>query len=111
MRQWEIYLFPYRDEQPHPVVILSSDERCANETITHVNGLLCTSVRLNRELKRHEAVLDEADGLDWKTAVRCDFIYALPKNEFLEKRGEVSRLRRASISRKLIDCLRLPLEF
>ena len=38
MRQWEIYLFPYRDEQPHPVVILSNDERCANETITHVNG-------------------------------------------------------------------------
>ena len=99
MRQWEIYLFPYRDE------------RCASETITHVNGLLCTSLRLNRELKRHEAVLDEADGLDWKTAVRCDFIYALPKIEFLEKRGEVSRLRRTAITRKLIDCLRLPLEF
>ena len=111
MRQWGIYLFPYRDEQPHPVVIISSDERCANEAISHVNGLLCTSVRLNRELKRHETVLDEADGLDWKTAVRCDFIYALPKNEFLEKRGEVSRLRCVAITRKLIDCLRLPLEF
>jgi hypothetical protein len=35
----------------------------------------------------------------------------LPKNEFLEKRGEVSRLRRTAITRKLIDCLRLPLEF
>ena len=54
--------------------------------------------------------LGEADGLDWKTAVRCDFIYALPKNEFLEKHGDVNRLRRASITRKLIDCLRLPLE-
>jgi len=111
MRQWEIYLFPYRDEQPHPVVIVSSDERCANEAITHVNGLLCTSVRLNRELKRYEASLDEADGLDWKTAVRCDFLYALVKNEFLGIRGEVSRLRRVAITRKLIDCLRLPLEF
>ena len=93
------------------MVILSSDERCANETLTHVNGLLCTSVRLNRELKRHETGLDEADGLDWKRAVRCDFIYALPKIEFFEKRGEVSRLRRVAITRKLIDCLRLPLEF
>jgi len=111
MRQREIYLFPYRDEQAHPVVVLSSDERCANESITHVNGLLCTSVRLNRELKRHEAGLDEADGLDWKTAPRCDFIYALPKNEFLEKRGEVSTRRRVVIARKLIECLRLPLEF
>ena len=111
MRQWEIYLFPYRDVQPHPVVILSSDERCANEAITHVNGLLCSSVRLNRQLKHHEIALDEADGLDWKTAVRCDFLYALPKNEFLENRGEVSRLRRVVIARKLVECLRLPLEF
>jgi hypothetical protein len=111
MKQWEIYLFPYRNEQPHPVVILSSDERCANESITHVNGLLCTSVRLNRDLKPHEAGLDEADGLDWKTAARCDFIYALPKNEFMEKRGEVSRARRVIVTRKLVECLRLPLEF
>lgn len=64
MRQWEIYLYPYREAQPHPVVILSSDERCVNDAITHVNGLLCTSVRLNRDLKPHEAGLDEADGLD-----------------------------------------------
>ena len=111
MRQWEIFRFPYREEQPHPVVILSSDERCENESITHVNGLLCTSVRLSRDPKRHETVLDEADGLDWKTAVRCDFIYALPKSEFLEKRGQVSRLRRVAIARKLVECLRLPLEF
>ncbi len=111
MRQWEIHLYPYREEQPHPVVILSSDERCANADLTHVNGLLCTSARLNRALKAHEAALDEADGLDWKTAVRCDFIYALPKREFLEKRGEVVRTRRVAIARKLVACLRLPLEF
>ncbi|HEY3760481.1 MAG TPA: hypothetical protein VGN23_01920 [Verrucomicrobiae bacterium] len=111
MRQWEIFRFPYREEQPHPVVIFPSDERCENDSITHVNGLLCTSVRLNRGLKHHETLLDEADGLDWKTAVRCDFIYALPKNEFLEKRGEVGLVRRAAIVRKLIECLRLPLEF
>jgi hypothetical protein len=111
MRQWEIHLYPYRDEQAHPVVILSSDERCANQDLLHVNGLLCTSVRLNRELKPHETVIDEADGLDWRTAVRCDFIYALPKREFLEKRGEVTRARRIAIARKVVECLRLPLEF
>ena len=93
------------------MVILSGHERCASGDFTHVNGLLCSSARLNRELKRHETALDEADWLDWKTAVRCDFIYALPKGEFLERRGEVSRLRRAAITRKLIEGLRLPLEF
>ena len=44
----------------------------------------------------------------WLEHLWRDFIYALPKNKFLEKGGEVSRARRASITRKLIDCLRLP---
>jgi mRNA-degrading endonuclease toxin of MazEF toxin-antitoxin module len=111
MKQWEIYLYPYRALASHPVVILSSDERCENADLQHVNALLCTSVRLNRNVKAHETVLDEADGLDWKTAVRCDFIYALPKAEFKERRGNVSRSRRIAISRKLVECLRLPLDF
>lgn len=29
MRQWDIFLFPFTEEQPHPVVILSTDERAA----------------------------------------------------------------------------------
>jgi hypothetical protein len=29
MRQWDIFLFPFTKEQPHPVVILSIDERAA----------------------------------------------------------------------------------
>jgi hypothetical protein len=62
-------------------------------------------------IETHEAALDEADGLDWKTAVRCDFIYALPKKEFRDKRGEVTRLRRVAIAQRLVDCLRLPLGF
>ncbi len=26
MRQWDIYLYPFDQERPHPVVIVSSDE-------------------------------------------------------------------------------------
>jgi len=29
MRQWDIHLFPFTEELPHPVVILSTDERSA----------------------------------------------------------------------------------
>ena len=109
MKQWDIYLYPFPDEKPHPVVILSADEWCANPDLYRVNGLLCTSARLNRGPKPHEVILNAADGLDWKTAVRCDFIHALPKADFKELRGSVSHIRRREITRKLAECLRLPL--
>jgi hypothetical protein len=70
--------------------------------------LICTSVRLNREPKVIEAILDEQDGLDWKTAVRCDLIYLLPKAEFQEYRGLVTDVRRREIAKKIAASLRLP---
>jgi hypothetical protein len=54
-------------------------------------------------------ILDESDGLQWKTAVKCDIIHLLKKDGFGELRGVVSPIRRRVITRKLIECLRLPL--
>lgn len=109
MRQWEIIMFPFGEEGSHPVVILSNDERCHNPDIKRVNALLCASARVNRGLKLTEEILDETDGLDWKTVVRCDLIHLLPKEQFKERRGEVSQVRRRIIARKLIEVFRLPL--
>ena len=109
MRQWEIYLFPFREEKPHPAVIISNDERCVNGDLEYVNALICTSARLNREAKKNEVILNAADGLDWKTAVRCDVIYLLPKPDFRERRGKVSPQRRIVIARKIAETLRLPM--
>jgi mRNA-degrading endonuclease toxin of MazEF toxin-antitoxin module len=109
VRQWEIYLFPFWEERPHPAVIISNEERCLNGDLGYVNALICTSARLNREAKRHEVILNAADGLDWKTAVRCDVIYLLPKAEFRERRGNVTPQRRIAIARKIAETLRLPL--
>jgi hypothetical protein len=108
MKQWDIFLYPFPDELPHPVVILSVDEWCENPGFVRVNGLLCSSARLNRGPKKNEVILDESDGLDWKTGVRCDFVYALPKADFRNYRGSVSLLRRREIARKLSECFRLP---
>jgi mRNA-degrading endonuclease toxin of MazEF toxin-antitoxin module len=108
VRQWEIYLFPFQKERPHPAVVISNEERCVNEDLEHVNALICTSSRLNREPKKNEVILNAADGLDWKTAVRCDVIYLLPKAEFRERRGKVSPQRRVAIARKIAETLRLP---
>lgn len=109
MRQWEIYLFPFEEEQPHPAVIVSNEERCVNHGLEYVNALICTSAKLNREPKKNEVILNAADGLDWKTAVRCDVIYLLPKEEFGEHRGKVSPQRRTAIARKIAETLRLPM--
>jgi mRNA-degrading endonuclease toxin of MazEF toxin-antitoxin module len=107
VRQWEIHLFPFEKEKPHPAVIISNDERCLNNDLDYVNALICTSAKVNREAKKNEAILDGADGLDWKTAVRCDVIYLLPKAEFKEHRGKVTSPRRVAIARKIAETLRL----
>jgi hypothetical protein len=106
MRQWDIFLFPFPEEQPHPVVIVSPDDRCSNPDLKYVNGLICTSVRLTRPAKLNEILLDEADGLDWLTGVRCDFLHALPKSSFLGQRGRVSDARQVQIMRHVNRCLR-----
>jgi mRNA-degrading endonuclease toxin of MazEF toxin-antitoxin module len=107
VRQWQIFLCPFEDEKPHPAVIISNDERCLNVDFDYVNALICTSAKLNREPKKNEVILNGADGLDWKTAVRCDVIYLLPKAEFREQRGVVGPRRRVAIARKIAEALRL----
>ncbi|MCE0497469.1 MAG: type II toxin-antitoxin system PemK/MazF family toxin [Methylacidiphilales bacterium] len=109
MRPWDIYLFAFEEEGAHPAVVISNEERCQNTDLVYVNALLCTSAKLNRELKKNEIILDESDGLDWKTAVRCDVIYLLEKSGFREMRGSVAPLRRKLVARKIVECLRLPL--
>lgn len=106
MRQWDIFLFPFGEEKPHPAVIISHDERALNDDIETVNALICTSAKLNREAKKNEVILNGADGLDWKTAVRCDVIYLLSKSQFKELRGRVTGPRRSAIARKIVESLR-----
>ena len=90
-------------------VIISNDERCLNADLEYVNALICTSAKLNREPKKNEVILNGADGLDWKTAVRCDVIYLLPKSAFEEARGKVTVPRRVAIAQKMAETLRLSL--
>jgi hypothetical protein len=109
MKPWDIYLYAFEEEGAHPAVIISNQERCENPDLDYVNALLCTSAKLNRGPKKNEVILDESDGLDWKTAVRCDVVYLLSKSGFSESRGVVTPLRRTIVTRKIIECLRLPL--
>ena len=109
MKQWDVFMFPFTKERRHPAVIVSNDETCQNPDIEEVNALLCTSAKLNRGPKITEEVVDEADGLDWKTMVRCDRIHLLPKTLFDDQKGSVTEGRRHLIARKIVEVLRLPL--
>jgi mRNA-degrading endonuclease toxin of MazEF toxin-antitoxin module len=102
-------MFPFSKERRHPAVIISNDETCQNSDVEEVNALLCASAKVNRGAKSTEEVLDEADGLDWKTMVRCDKIHLLPKARFDDKKGSVSDERQYLIARKIVEVLRLPI--
>lgn len=102
-------MFPFSKERRHPAVIISNDETCGNSDVEEVNALICTSARVHREPKITEELLDEADGLDWKTMVRCDKIYLLPKSQFDDKKGNVTDERRYLVARKVVEALRLPI--
>src|SRR5205807_7184096 len=109
MQQWDIFMFPFSRERRHPAVIISNDEICQNSEIEEVNALLCTSAKINRTPKFTEEILDESDGLDWKTLVRCDKIYLLAKMQFDNKKGTVTQERRHHIARKIVEVFRLPI--
>jgi mRNA-degrading endonuclease toxin of MazEF toxin-antitoxin module len=109
MNQWDVFMFPFSKERRHPAVILANDETCHNGDLEEVNALLGTSAKVNRPPKPTEEVLDEADGLDWKTMVRCDRIYLLPKAQFDDRKGSVTEERRHLIARKIVEVLRLPI--
>jgi mRNA-degrading endonuclease toxin of MazEF toxin-antitoxin module len=102
-------MFPFSQQRRHPAVVISNDETCQNPDIEEVNALLCTSAKVNRPPKATEEVLDETDGLDWKTMVRCDKIHLLPKARFDDRKGRVTEERRYLIARKIVEVLRLPL--
>jgi hypothetical protein len=108
-KQWDVLMYPFARERVHPAVIISNDEICQNDALDQVNALLCTSAQVNRAPKAVEEVLDEADGLDWKTLVRGDRIYLLPKNQFTDRKGSVTVDRRHLIARKIVEVLRLPI--
>ncbi len=74
MTQWDVneWRFPHGQ---HPCVIISPSARCQNPDFDAVNILACSSQRNQRTARVHEFILDTADGLDWETLVRCDFIF------------------------------------
>jgi len=58
-------------------------------------------------LKKTEVLLDQTDGLEWLTIVKCDALHFVKKNGLYEQRGEVSYFRQIEICRKMAESLSL----
>ena len=69
--------------------------------------LKCTTMQpaTARAAKENEAILDQADGMDWKTLCRCDLLFTVPKATLTRQRGFVSVERQRDIARKIIQGL------
>ena len=65
-----------------------------------VNVLASQSRRAQRLPRDNEFLIDAADGLDWETLVRCDFIWVARKVELKESRGRVTPERRRVLGQK-----------
>ena len=107
MKQWEIYDYPFVEEGS-PVVVVSHPARAENVAFAELNGLFCRSVRPNFQPKAFHFVLDEADGLNNLTAVRCDHVFVLRREFIGARRGMVSTPRRLALFRKVLECFHCP---
>ena len=103
MKAWDIYTGDIFG--PHPCVLVSCQPRI--DAKAQVVVLKCTSMKpgQERQARENETILDEADGLDWKTLCRCDLMFTVDKATLSRKRGEVSSERRRDIARKIIQGL------
>jgi mRNA-degrading endonuclease toxin of MazEF toxin-antitoxin module len=103
MKAWEIWTGDIYGQ--HPVVLVSCQPRIVAKP--EVVVLKCTTMKpaSARTAKENETVLDEADGLDWKTVCRCDLLFTVAKESLKNHRGTVSQARRLDIARKIIQGL------
>jgi hypothetical protein len=83
------------------VVVISHPARAARKEFVEVVD--CASQRAQRSPLEHEVLLDEADGLDWPTLCQCDCVFAVPRGELKQHRGNVVAERRRQIVRAIIQ--------
>ena len=101
MKPFDVFMcHPPGWPEPHPCVIVSHADRADRKDPVEV--LMCSSQRATRLAQAHEIILDEADGMDWKTLCKCDVIHAIPRIELKQHRGTVSKLRQAQLVRTII---------
>ena len=100
MKPWETWQCPFPWGQ-HPAVIVSNAARVARKEEVVVLSCRTMQPASFREPNELECLLDEADGMNWKTLCRCDLLYTIKKSSLKARLGEVTFERRRDIARKI----------
>ena len=103
MKQWEIWTCDFADAGPHLAVLISHPDRVARAPL--VNVLIGSSQKASRPARENEVLLNEADGLDWETLVKCDLMYLVEKERLYRQRGMVTAVRRRALVQRINACL------
>src|SRR6476659_9586859 len=102
MKQWDVWTFDFDQAGAHPAVIVSHPDRVSAAAL--VNVLIASSQRASRPPKKNEVLLDNADGLDWETLVKCDLMYLVEKEKLYRMRGSVGTARRRAFVHRINAC-------
>ena len=99
LEQWAIFTAKVWSKD-HPVVILTPTELCRKPFL---NVLGCTTLYSDRQAdRRHEIILDEADGLERPTLCKLSPIHVIEARELRLRRGRVCAERQRQLGAQLI---------
>jgi len=107
-RQWETWMTRGDEQDPHghPLIVLSNDEACLDGNRASVNVLFGSTKRPGIANRTFETVCDEADGFERLTIIDCSRIYFISKAKLGRQMGNVSRVRRVQLCRKIAEVFR-----
>jgi hypothetical protein len=110
MHQWDVVRVRInpKDRDAHPAVVISCEEDCQDGNFLRVNILYASKRPPAAQLEPWQVLLDEADGLEFQSAVDCGIFYLVDKALCSPAIGSVSTERRRTIGRKISEILRLP---
>jgi mRNA-degrading endonuclease toxin of MazEF toxin-antitoxin module len=108
MHQWEIYYFPHpKKEDSHPCVILSPEAILQNKRAKAVNVLACQTLYSGDKPEPTDVLLNEDDGLEHATVVKCQFVLFFRQSDAGQLIGKVTQARRRAIRQNVLAVLGL----
>lgn len=109
LRQWEVVRVRFRptDRDEHPAIVISNDEHCGDVRLARLNVLFGTKTSPGNPPRPHQAVLNSAEGLEFRTAVDCSYVYTVEKDAITRSLGTVGVERRRLLKRTIIAAFRL----
>lgn len=89
------------DRTGHPAVILSGPDLLDDPRHLRFNVLMGTKRPPAAEIRPHQVLLDQAEGLEFPTLLNCAIVFVVRRDAILRGAGVVSHARRAEIAKRV----------